>query len=416
MPTCESFPRSPEDCDTVNIVRRVFGALSILGCLFVLFVVWLYKRYNVFAQESSQENGGWCVFQAFWLNYFNYALMLWVLVITFNLFMNVVREVENTVSFERIYHVVCWGLSLAISLLPFAGERYGPSGSWCWIVNDVGWQLGIWYVPLFTVIFVLIAVYGYIIFTLYRKAGNWAGTFNPQTRQEQNLLKEEMKSLRFYPFVFLLLSVFPLINRIHNAAADGDHELALVLLHTMSASVQGAAYALVFTIDRDTLRSLTYNKIKAAILSKWATPAVVQEYPLAMVSVTRGNEDDGEEARLDTENRNEARSNAENTGEEARLKAENTGEEARLKAENTGEEARLKAENTGEEARLKAENTGLGLWAHGPWAPRIGLGLWAQGPWAHRIGLGLWAHGSWAHRIGLGLRAHGPYVCAWVIG
>ena len=43
-----------------------------------------------------------------------------------------------------------------------------------------------------------------------------------------------------------------------------DHVFALVLMHTMTASLQGAAYSLVFAIDRQTLRSLTPTNIKVS--------------------------------------------------------------------------------------------------------------------------------------------------------
>ena len=52
-------------------------------------------------------------------------------------------------------------------------------------------------------------------------------------------------------------------GRIQNAVSD-DHVFALVLMHTMTASLQGAAYSLVFAIDRQTLRSLTPTNIKVS--------------------------------------------------------------------------------------------------------------------------------------------------------
>ncbi|XP_076453692.1 uncharacterized protein LOC143288909 [Babylonia areolata] len=312
--TCESFPEHPEDCNTVNIVRRVVGAISLISCLFVIVVIWLFGRYSVFAQrlilfltiaalfnsfgrlfqDSTNEKGIWCTFQAFWLNYFNYAVMLWVVCITFNLFMNVIKSVTTT-QYERLYHVVCWVGSLAMSLLPFIGDHYGPSGSWCWIDKDVGWQMGTWYVPLFIVIFTLVIVYGYIVFTMYRMATDWARTYDPDTRQLQQTLKEQIKPLRLYPCVFLLLSIFPLVNRIHNAVSlGGQHELGLVLLHAITASAQGAAYSLIFAIDPDTLRSLTPRQIKVALLRKRSPPVVAQSYQME-VSTTSANAESSEQ-------------------------------------------------------------------------------------------------------------------------
>lgn len=91
---------------------------------------------------------------------------------------------------DAVYHSICWGISLAfasivegthksVQLLPCCstiaplllavmlralnrcalflltsdpadcGRRYGPAGSWCWIVDDApGFRLGFFYTPL----------------------------------------------------------------------------------------------------------------------------------------------------------------------------------------------------------------------------------------------------------------------------
>ncbi|KAK7090250.1 hypothetical protein V1264_010072 [Littorina saxatilis] len=54
-------------------------------------------------------------------------------------------------------------------------------------------------------------------------------------------------------------------------------------MHSMTASLQGAAYSLVFAIDKQTLSSLTPTNIKLAILKKRAGKAVVQEYTAEVV-------------------------------------------------------------------------------------------------------------------------------------
>jgi hypothetical protein len=93
------------------------------------------------------------------------------------------------------------------------------------------------------------------------------------------LLKEDIKPLRVYPFIYLAVSVFPLINRIQNAAARNSPDFALVLLASISAPLHGALNAIAFGFDRETLFKLRPNQIKLAFQAKMAPRSTIQEYP-----------------------------------------------------------------------------------------------------------------------------------------
>jgi hypothetical protein len=41
----------------------------------------------------------------------------------------------------------------------------------------------------------------------------WEGLYDPDIERQKLLLKEDVKPLRAYPFVYLSLSIFPLVNR-----------------------------------------------------------------------------------------------------------------------------------------------------------------------------------------------------------
>ncbi|KAK7477158.1 hypothetical protein BaRGS_00031644 [Batillaria attramentaria] len=274
-PSCSSFPDNPGRCDTVIAVRKAAAAFSFIGCCFMIVVIWLFRRYVVFAQRmilylsigalcdsmaylmsSNIEDGSLCDFQAWWLTYFDWTVLLWVSCITFNLYMNVIKATE-TARFEWLYHAVCWAVPLLLSVLPFIGNHYGPAGAWCWIVEDIGWRLGIWY------------------------ASTWEGTYDPDTERNHRMLKEDIKPLRLYPFVYLAVSIFPLINRIQNAFDPEDQIFWLVVIASLSAPLHGALNALVFGMDKDTLKKLTPSQIKMAFLAH-SHQQEVREYPLAL--------------------------------------------------------------------------------------------------------------------------------------
>ncbi|GFO00350.1 cyclic amp receptor-like protein a, partial [Plakobranchus ocellatus] len=158
--TCSDFPDHPNQCDAIIAVRKFSGALSLIGCVFMMFIIWLFRRYVVFAQRlilylscaafldsiaylmsSHIEDGPVCDFQGWWLTFFDWMVLLCVSCLTFNLFMNVIKQTV-TEKYEWLYIGICVGIPLIISLLPFSTDRYGPAGAWCWIVDDIGWRMG----------------------------------------------------------------------------------------------------------------------------------------------------------------------------------------------------------------------------------------------------------------------------------
>ncbi|XP_053403699.1 uncharacterized protein LOC123556016 isoform X1 [Mercenaria mercenaria] len=299
--TCPIFPDNPNQCTIIINVRRVFASISLIGCLFIILVIWLFRKYIAFSQRlilymsvaalnisisylmgELHPDGPLCDFQAFWMSFFDWSVLLWVSCITLNLFINVVWG-KTTEKYEWLYHLVSWGISLFMSLLPFIGNHYGPAGAWCWIKDDWRWRVGIWYGPLFGMLLIMVVAYIYISCVLSRKAATWEGTYDPDTERKKQMLKEDIKPLMAYPFVYLATSLFPLINRIQNAVNSGHPVFALVLLASISSPSQGAINAVVFGLDRETFRRLTPSQIKMA-WSRHINSKVVHEFPIPLAT------------------------------------------------------------------------------------------------------------------------------------
>ncbi|KAK9969379.1 hypothetical protein ABG768_027557 [Culter alburnus] len=286
---CTIFKAAPDDyrCDVILKVKRATGTFSLVACFFMLFVIWLMRRYNSLAQKmvvsltvaaffdsvayvmgESHPVGPLCNFQAWWLTYFDWTALVWVCLITFNLYLNLVKEIR-TEHYEIPYHVVAWGVPLFMSTLPLMAGYYGPAGAWCWITdNHVGWRFGIWYIPLFSLIILMICCYARIICVA----------------NERISLAEEIRPLKWYPSVYLLVSIFPLINRLHNAAYPEDPVFPLTLLHVLSAPLHGLANALVF--GKDTWSQLSSTGIKMAIRSRLCDSTRIGEYHATNVRYT----------------------------------------------------------------------------------------------------------------------------------
>ncbi|XP_038576852.1 uncharacterized protein si:dkey-100n23.5 isoform X3 [Micropterus salmoides] len=111
---CVFFNTHSEDyrCAVILTVKRATGTFSLVGCIFMLLVIWLLRRYHSLAQKmilsltvaaffdsvayvmgDSHPEGALCDFQAWWLTYFDWSALAWVCLITLNLYLNLVREV-----------------------------------------------------------------------------------------------------------------------------------------------------------------------------------------------------------------------------------------------------------------------------------------------------------------------------------
>jgi len=210
--------------------------------------------------------------------YTSWCSLGWVIAITFNLFMNAVLE-KSTDRYEWLYHVLAWGLTFIISMLPFAGDAFGPAGAWCWIKMSWEWRFGIWYMPYIIIIVTLFGIYSYIIYKVKIKAKTWQGHFDPHTEQQKLMLKKQVMPLRIYPLVYLLVAIFPLIDRIYNAVTD-DALYGLKIMHAICNPLPGALNALVFCLDKETIDQLQWSQMKMTFQRRLLrVKTEIYEYP-----------------------------------------------------------------------------------------------------------------------------------------
>ncbi|XP_029936312.1 uncharacterized protein LOC115379654 isoform X2 [Myripristis murdjan] len=264
---CVFFNTVSDDyrCVVILTVKRATGTFSLVGCFFMLFVIWLLRRYHSLAQKmilsltvaaffdsiayvmgESHPEKSLCDFQAWWLTYFDWSALAWVCLITLNLYLNLVRETSTS--------------------------RYET-----------------WYVPLFSLIFLMICCYARIICVANARMQSWLGTFNPERERRKISLAEEIKPLKWYPSVYLLVSLFPLINRLHNAFYPQDPSFSLTLLHVLSAPLHGLANAFVFGLDKDMWSLLSPTGIQLALQSRLCDRTRIGEYHPGAVRYTQAD-------------------------------------------------------------------------------------------------------------------------------
>ncbi|XP_044139556.1 G-protein coupled receptor 1-like isoform X1 [Bufo gargarizans] len=312
---CTGFGSSSQ-CVTITTVKRITATFSLIGCVCMLVIIWLFRKYNSLAQKMIVSlaiaaffdsiayvmsevlpDGVLCNFQAWWLTYFDWCALAWVCSITLNLYLNVVKEMR-TDQYQLTYHFTAWGVPFILSCLPLFGDLYGPAGAWCWITDEhVAWRFVIWYVPLFSLIFLMMLCYLRIIYVAKQRVITWSGTYDPRRERSKIIMAEEIKPLKWYPCVYLAVSLFPLLNRIHNAFYPSHPVFILTLLHVMSAPLHGLANTIVFVLDKETWSQLTMASLRVAFQSRLCDRTKITEYhPASVRYMTQIDEEDSDSA------------------------------------------------------------------------------------------------------------------------
>ncbi|XP_039270760.1 cyclic AMP receptor-like protein A [Styela clava] len=305
---CTLFGGDEHKCSVIIGLKRGFGTLSLIGCLFMIGTIWLFRKYQVKAQQlilclsiaaffdtigymigDMTKDGPLCDFEAWWMTYFDWTVLAWTSCITFNLYRMLTRQ-EHTPHWY--FHFVSWIFPpLVLSLLPLIGDNYGPAGAWCWIKHDsVAWRFVIWYVPLFLILIFMIILWGRTLYLHKRSIPSWQGGQDTNAEMMRSLIEDDMKTLIWYPLVYLVLSFFPLILRIHNAATDQGQDIYFLWIMTaITAPLQGACNAIVFGLDPETKSKLTWLHIRMAWASRFSQKDVIQEYTVENDSTAFGD-------------------------------------------------------------------------------------------------------------------------------
>jgi len=186
------------------------------------------------------EDNFMCFFTAGMSQYFDFASFLWMGVISFNIYQIMVKRVgEGAKDFEKIYHLVCWGVPAFFLIIVTATDGLGDAGNWCWIKHDH--QVERWlcyYIPLMIVMGFNCATYCAI---------------NRATKK-LNMRNQEAVNRRMVLYVgaFLFLRSWSVLNRFVELVDGNVGVFPLMFLHSMFSPVQGLANALVYGFNKKT--------------------------------------------------------------------------------------------------------------------------------------------------------------------
>lgn len=292
----------PEEylCTILINVRRSLGVVSVVGTLIVLVLILLLRRYKLLVQRlilyltlsacfdgigyilgtNKVTEGPLCTFQGFWLQFFDWMVVVWMCNITTNLLWNVFIMRHTKWWFEVFYLFISFLIPLIFASIPFTANAYGPAGLWCWIDNDTPlektFRFAAWYIPTYIIIFFMFLIYIIIICRVTVYVRSYDPT-NPYSNVQKELLKKEIFPLMKYPCVYLLLNLFPLANRIQDTIMSRPI-FVLSLLQAVSSPILGLCLALVFALDTQTLKELKWSNLKAHLKACCRDTPQMREY------------------------------------------------------------------------------------------------------------------------------------------
>ena len=291
--------------------------VSALCCIFVIGLIFLLKKQHFFIQRIilyhclaalfraiaiilrfhrlgyRSENAAinaLCVLSGFTSQLTAWVILMDYSVITFTLLMTAVFH-KNVARLEGLYIFLIFVFPLTFNWIPFINNSYGRFGPWCWIrihnFDDcTDYPLGrtliniLWRIPYYTSVLVIILIYLVVIIVVVRqmcfRRDNKAQKSSTDTLRK--VLKEQVLPLLFFPIGALVLNLFPIANGIHDAIYPNDPSFGLTLATAIFSPLQGGYIAVVYTLDRDTLRRLTYSKIVATLCKR--KKDVILEYPI----------------------------------------------------------------------------------------------------------------------------------------
>ena len=262
--------------------------------------------------ETTEFYRHFCIFGGFFEQMTSWMLLNSVSCITIYLFAMAVLN-KDTEKLEVAYVLAIFLFPFLINWIPFIHSSYGRAGAWCWIRieemddNCTRFTLGkyfifiLWFVPLYVILTVLVVMYVFIIISLkwgvcskHKYWGQGKATTKGKDLLETN--KHNTYSLLTYPLIFLVLEIFPLMNRIQNAAHHNQPSLVFWYMSALAFPLTGGLIGIAYALDARTRRRLTWPHVRLAF-TDWTKKDKCSEYPIEYVE----GDDQGEVKSYDFE-------------------------------------------------------------------------------------------------------------------
>ena len=248
---------------------------------------------NVVGSEVSVMSSlmGYCVLTGYLDQVTSWWMIMAIFFIMMDIFIKIVTF-KNTERLEWVYVVLIYVLPLVlISWIPFIKDSYGPAGPICWIRSKnltdcspfafgIALQFILYFVPLYTLMAIILILLVTSILLLRKKSKSWAGTYDHSSAQLKLKMQMEVRPLFIYPAIIIFANIPSCINRIIQITSPEQQQLWLWYLSVSTFKLQGVLITMAFIMDRETRRKLTLAEISAALRRVLVKEDSIREYPV----------------------------------------------------------------------------------------------------------------------------------------
>ena len=296
---CFFWPDQPSRCRNILILQYLFSIISFVFLFCVIGIIIMSKLYKMFVQRLilimcfcslvntamffinvDKANVAVCRIQGFFNQFMSWTELLWVCVITGNIFSTI--HGYQMKHHEKKIHLIVWLTSLFWSVIPLFGMNYGPAGSWCWVKREnTSMRFGVWYIPMIIIVFVMLVLCVYLICCPSSSDKEYVHANSVFAQQQrQSLRQSEVRPLVAYPIIYLLLNMPMLIYRIDDAIHPKlVPDYTLLILSVIATPLVGTFNAIAFCLIEDTLKdSCTIAALKNMLFCRGETTRIVHNY------------------------------------------------------------------------------------------------------------------------------------------
>lgn len=295
----------------VESVGAAVGGVSALCCIFVLFVAVVFRKYRFSTQriilylmiavllysllqifhlgDSFYSQTAYCVITGFLDQLISWFVIMAISCLTFDLLRKAIFLQLRTGKYEIVYVVLIFVFPIAFNWIPFIQHSYGLARAACWIkeVNEdcskhiigVAFRFALYWIPFYFILVGILVACIVVRAVVYRRKKAYKGKFNPSEQQFMEVLEKEIRHYQWYPVLFIIWNIFPVVVRTVEAANPGRPFYELRIAHVIFLGLQGALIAFAYALDYDTRKLLSKPRnIKAAFLSFFVKGRKIEEY------------------------------------------------------------------------------------------------------------------------------------------
>lgn len=307
-----------DDLCIIGLTGAGTAFISFIGCLIVLAIMIVYKKYIVTTQRLIlyltvcvlldsiihmiqgasysilATTNGYCMGIAFTRQYLAWTIILSIVSILIELTLRVTCK-RSSGPVECLYIPFIYVIPLTISWIPFVKHSYGDIDGSCTFLtinpgsctrDEIGLILDIvlWWIPLY----ITFIIGGLTYLIILCRLNSAKREYTPLLEMDREVIYQRTMNdigyFKWYPLLYMIINIIPVITATISYVKPHEDELALNVTSTIIIGLQGGFIALAVALDPSTRKRLGWRSFCAAFKENILCRVTYEEYP-----ITEGN-------------------------------------------------------------------------------------------------------------------------------